>query len=255
MQHYGIANVWEQGDFVTRGVLLALLVMSALSWAVIILKQANVARVRRMSRHAEQLFWHANSFEEALAKLGNQASPAIDNPFLALAVSAQEAAGHHQQTQPHLHDRMNISDWITRCLDDTLEAIVSNLQDRLVILASIGTTAPFVGLFGTVWGIYHALVAIGATGEASIDRVAGPVGESLIMTACGLFVAIPAVLGYNALTRANAATLTKLTRFANGLHAYFVTGSPLSSRSGKHMHAAPENAARAQADDGELNPQ
>jgi biopolymer transport protein ExbB len=98
------------------------------------------------------------------------------------------------------------------------------------VLASIGSTAPFVGLFGTVWGIYHALLTIGATGQTSIDQVAGPVGESLIMTAFGLFVAIPAVLGYNALTRWNKAIVTKLNRFAHGLHAFFVTGTKLASR-------------------------
>ena len=98
---------------------------------------------------------------------------------------------------------MDVSDWITRCLKDTMDEGVGRMQAGLAILASIGSTAPFVGLFGTVWGIYHALLAIGATGQTSIDQVAGPVGESLIMTAFGLFVAIPAVLGYNALTRAN----------------------------------------------------
>jgi biopolymer transport protein ExbB len=108
---------------------------------------------------------------------------------------------------------------------------ISRMQAGLAILASIGSTAPFVGLFGTVWGIYHALLAIGATGQTSIDQVAGPVGESLIMTAFGLFVAIPAVLGYNALTRANKGVVSKLRRFAHGLHAYFVTGARLASSS------------------------
>jgi biopolymer transport protein ExbB len=124
---------------------------------------------------------------------------------------------------------MDISDWITRCLKDTMDECVARMQSGLAVLASIGSTAPFVGLFGTVWGIYHALLTIGATGETSIDKVAGPVGESLIMTAFGLFVAIPAVLGYNALTRSNKAVVTKLNRFAHGLHAYFVTGERLSS--------------------------
>ena len=124
---------------------------------------------------------------------------------------------------------MDVSDWITRCLKDTMDEGVGRMQAGLAILASIGSTAPFVGLFGTVWGIYHALLTIGATGQTSIDQVAGPVGESLIMTAFGLFVAIPAVLGYNALTRSNKSIVTKLNRFAHGLHAFFVTGSKLSS--------------------------
>lgn len=126
---------------------------------------------------------------------------------------------------------MDVSDWVTRCLKDTMDEGISRMQSGLAILASVGSTAPFVGLFGTVWGIYHALLAIGATGQTSIDQVAGPVGESLIMTAFGLFVAIPAVLGYNALTRANKGVVSKLRRFAHGLHAYFVTGASLASSS------------------------
>jgi len=110
-----------------------------------------------------------------------------------------------------------------------MDDIIARMQAGLAVLASIGSTAPFVGLFGTVWGIYHALIAIGASGQTSIDHVAGPVGEALIMTAFGLFVAIPAVLGYNALTRSNKASITKLNRFVHGLHAYFVTGARLRS--------------------------
>ena len=133
---------------------------------------------------------------------------------------------------------MDVSDWITRCLKDTMDDAVAKMQSGLAVLASIGSTAPFVGLFGTVWGIYHALLTIGATGQTSIDAVAGPVGEALIMTAFGLFVAIPAVLGYNALTRANKAIVTKLNRFAHGLHAFFVTGTQLSSSKGNLRVAA-----------------
>jgi biopolymer transport protein ExbB len=112
------------------------------------------------------------------------------------------------------------------------------MQGGLAVLASIGSTAPFVGLFGTVWGIYHALLTIGATGQTSIDAVAGPVGEALIMTAAGLFVAIPAVLGYNALTRANKAIVTKLNRFAHGLHGFFVTGARVTPSKGNLRVAA-----------------
>src|SRR5690606_16113418 len=124
-----------------------------------------------------------------------------------------------------LHDVMDISDWLTRSLKSSIDESVSRLQSGLAILASVGSTAPFVGLFGTVWGIYHALVGLGASGVPTIDKVAGPVGEALIMTASGLAVAIPAVLGYNALTRGNKSVISKLNRFAHDLHAYFVTGS------------------------------
>lgn len=229
MQNYGMAHVWAQGDFVTRGIAVTLLIMSVLSWSVILIKGWNALRLRRLTRNTEQQFWHSDDFTEGLVKLGSAGSSAADNPFVALALSGKEAADHHHKSQPHLHDRMDLSDWITRCLKDTMDDCVAQMQSGLAILASVGSTAPFVGLFGTVWGIYHALLTIGATGDTSIDKVAGPVGESLIMTAFGLFVAIPAVLGYNALTRSNKAVVTKLNRFAHGLHAYFVTGERLSS--------------------------
>ncbi|MEX3613743.1 MAG: MotA/TolQ/ExbB proton channel family protein [Burkholderia gladioli] len=229
MESYGIAHVWAQGDFVTRFIAIALLIMSVLSWLVIIVKGWNVMRLGRLMKKAEQSFWHSDEFDKGVQKLRDASPTTQDNPFLALALAGQEAAEHHQQTQPHLHDRMDVSDWVTRCLKDTMDDGVARMQSGLAILASIGSTAPFVGLFGTVWGIYHALLVIGATGQTSIDQVAGPVGESLIMTAFGLFVAIPAVLGYNALTRANKGIVTKLRRFAHGLHAYFVTGSSLAS--------------------------
>ncbi|WP_087740297.1 MotA/TolQ/ExbB proton channel family protein, partial [Paraburkholderia piptadeniae] len=195
----------------------------------IVIKRWNVMRLKRLTKNAERTFWHSDDFNDGVKKLGSDTSSPAENPFLALALSGQEAADHHHQTQPHLHDRMDVSDWVTRCLKDTMDDSVARMQSGLAILASIGSTAPFVGLFGTVWGIYHALLTIGATGQSSIDQVAGPVGEALIMTAFGLFVAIPAVLGYNALTRANKAIVSKLSRFAHGLHAFFVTGARLSS--------------------------
>ncbi|MEI6002029.1 MotA/TolQ/ExbB proton channel family protein [Paraburkholderia bengalensis] len=229
MQNYGIAHVWAQGDFVTRGIAVALLIMSVLSWSVILIKSWNVVRLNRLTKNAEKAFWHSDDIADGMKKLGSDTSSPAENPFLALAMSGQEAADHHHQTQPHLHDRMDVSDWVTRCLKDTMDESVARMQAGLAILASIASTAPFVGLFGTVWGIYHALLTIGATGQSSIDQVAGPVGEALIMTAFGLFVAIPAVLGYNALTRANKGVVSKLNRFAHGLHAFFVTGARLSS--------------------------
>jgi biopolymer transport protein ExbB len=236
MQNYGIAHVWEQGDFVTRGIALALLIMSVLSWCVIVAKSWNVVRLKRLTKNGAEAFWHSDDFADGVQKLGQGSRE--DNPFLALALSGQEAVEHHHRTQPHLHDRMDVSDWITRCLKDATDDAVAKMQSGLAVLASIGSTAPFVGLFGTVWGIYHALLSIGATGQTSIDAVAGPVGEALIMTAFGLFVAIPAVLGYNALTRANKAIVTKLNRFAHGLHGFFVTGTRLSSSKGNLRVAA-----------------
>jgi biopolymer transport protein ExbB len=231
MPHYGLANVWEQGDTITRAILVVLFVMSVLSWVVIVVKLWRIARLAHLVDRAAAPFWQAGSFEAGVQGLVEAGTAPERNPLLALALAGREAAAHHRDTHAQLHERIGVSEWITRCLKDTLDECIAHMQGGLAMLASIGSTAPFVGLFGTVWGIYHALVTIGETGQASLDHVAGPVGESLIMTAFGLFVAIPAVLGYNALTRANRALVRKLNRFAHDLHAYLVAGAQPASRS------------------------
>ncbi len=220
---FGLSQLWSQGDWVTRFVALLLLVMSLASWMVIITKALAISRAARQAKAVES-FWHGSDLADGLNKFGNEA----DNPFRQLAIEGREAAAHHraQSTRAsQLHDAMDISDWITRCLRNSIDESTSRLQSGLAILASVGSTAPFVGLFGTVWGIYHALLAIGMAGQASIDKVAGPIGEALIMTALGLAVAIPAVLGYNFLVRGNKGVTAKLNRFAHDLHAYYVTGA------------------------------
>jgi biopolymer transport protein ExbB len=221
MQELSLAQVWSQGDFVIRATAVILLIMSLASWIVILLKGWDLFRLKSMAFGAEKKFWHSDDFDHALETLGQSQN----NPFRTLAMAGREAAQHHRASQPQLHDVMDISDWMTRSLKSSIDESVSRLQSGLAILASVGSTAPFVGLFGTVWGIYHALVGLGASGVPTIDKVAGPVGEALIMTAFGLAVAIPAVLGYNALTRGNKSVISKLNRFAHDLHAYFVTGS------------------------------
>ncbi|MDO8371307.1 MAG: MotA/TolQ/ExbB proton channel family protein [Polaromonas sp.] len=221
---FGLMNVWTQGDFVTKSVALLLIGMSLVSWIVILTKTLDVLKYKKIARSAED-FWHSEDFAAGLARLGND--PA--NPFRQLAIEGREATAHHRNTKAHLHDTLDVSDWVTRSLRNTIDEFTSRLQSGLAILASVGSTAPFIGLFGTVWGIYHALLAIGTAGQATIDKVAGPIGESLIMTALGLAVAIPAVLGYNALVRGNKGVLNKLNRFAHDLHAYFVTGARVSS--------------------------
>ena len=221
---FGLANVWSQGDIVTKSVAVLLLLMSLASWMVIIIKTLDLIRYKKIAR-ASEAFWHSEDFDSGLVRLG--ADPA--NPFRLLALEGREATQHHHDTKAQLHNALDMSDWVTRTLRNALDEFTSKLQSGLAILASVGSTAPFIGLFGTVWGIYHALLSIGMAGQATIDKVAGPIGESLIMTALGLAVAIPAVLGYNALVRGNKGVLQKLNRFAHDLHAYFVTGARVGS--------------------------
>lgn len=221
--HFSLANLWIQGDVVTRGVAIALLLMSIASWYVIVTRALRQMRQRRMAHAATAEFWHAQSFSEGLRLLeGNRE----DNPFRNLAEEGSDAVAHHRDNQGDLHGQLTLSDWVTSCLRRAIDESVERMQSGLSVLASVGSTAPFVGLLGTVWGIFHALISIGFSGQASIDQVAGPVGEALIMTAFGLVVAIPAVLGYNALTRGNNAILGRINRFAHDLHSYFVTGTP-----------------------------
>ena len=217
---FGLASVWTQGDFVTKSVAVLLLLMSLASWMVIVLKALDIVKYKKHAKQAED-FWHSEDFAAGVTKLGNDPT----NPFRHLALEGREATAHHRNTKVHLHDSLDVSDWVTRSLRNTIDEFTARLQSGLAILASVGSTAPFIGLFGTVWGIYHALVAIGTSGQSTIDKVAGPIGEALIMTAIGLAVAIPAVLGYNALVRGNKSILIKLNSFAHDLHAYFVTGA------------------------------
>jgi biopolymer transport protein ExbB len=238
MQSYSLVHVWAQGDFVTRGIAIVLLAMSLLSWSVMAQKAVTVLRLRRLTKNAEREFWHSDDFASGIDRLGQTPRAPHENPFLALALSGQEAADHHKRTRPHLHDQLDVSEWVSRCLNDTIENRVAHLQSGLGVLASIGSTAPFVGLFGTVWGIHRALLTIGTTGASSIDQIAGPIGEALVMTAFGLAVATPAVLGYNALTRSNRAIVGGMRRFAHTLHAYFVTGAPLAVASAGGLHLA-----------------
>lgn len=223
---YGMAAMWAQGDWVIKSVALLLLIMSIASWYVIITRSIRLYRLRKNVSTVDQ-FWHTHSFAEGLQVLGKDTG----NPFHYMAIEGQAAVNHHSTNKDDLHGQISLADWLSEALRSAMEEAAEKLQSGLSILASVGSTAPFVGLFGTVWGIYHALVGIGVSGQASIDKVAGPVGEALIMTAFGLAVAIPAVLGYNALTRANKGLLSKLNRFARQLHAYFLTGSPMQKDS------------------------
>ena len=223
---FGIAHVWAQGDFVSRSVAILLLLMSVASWAVIIIKALALVKMKKYASKAEG-FWHSEDFGIALDKLGMEA----DNPFRTMALEGREAVAHHRKTCDHLHDTLDISDWITRSLRYCVDGCTQRLQSGLSILASVGSTAPFVGLFGTVWGIYHALTALGGGGQVTIDRLSGPVGEALVMTAAGLAVAIPAVLAYNVFGRLIGRIEADLEGFALDLRE-LLAGTPPAQRGG-----------------------
>ena len=206
---YGMRAVWEQGDFVTKATLLILIVMSMSSWYVIFTKLFEQAKVGRQSRAIDEGFWTTGSVRQSADRL------AADSPFRFIADKALEGASKHDG----LLGAIDFNTWVTMSIQRAMASVQSRSQDGLALLATVGSTAPFVGLFGTVWGIYHALVSIGLSGQASIDKVAGPVGEALIMTAIGLAVAVPAVLGYNWLVRRNKATMEGVHAFGNELHA------------------------------------
>ncbi|WHZ10829.1 MAG: MotA/TolQ/ExbB proton channel family protein [Burkholderiaceae bacterium] len=226
---YGIAALFGHGDAIIKVVALLLLLMSIASWYVIVTRSWRLLRWRRAALAADD-FWHAKSYADGLELLKGTAD---GNPFRYLAQAGQAAVDHHVANEAGLRGQLSLAEWLTESLRGAIDECAERFQNGLPLLASVGATAPFVGLFGTVWGIYHALVGIGVAGQADIGQIAGPVGEALIMTAGGLAAAIPAVLAYNALTRANKAVLGRLNRFARQLHAYFLTGAPVARGSDK----------------------
>ncbi len=210
---YGLEALWKGGDIIARTTLIILVIMSIGSWYVIITKLYEQSRMRRQARVANQTFWNAPSVREGAAGLKD------GSPYRFLAESGLEASTKHTG----LLGNVNLNDWIAMSIQRAIENVQSRTQDGLAFLATVGSTAPFVGLFGTVWGIYHALTAIGIAGQASIDKVAGPVGEALIMTAIGLAVAVPAVLGYNWLVRRNKSAMEQVRGFGADLHAVLLS--------------------------------
>ena len=219
---YGLGALWQQGDFVAKGTLLILVIMSLLTWFIMLTKFFDQRRLRGQADEAEKEFMTSSSLTDAIGKFKG-----TSNPFRALAETGKQAFEHHETNKGRLTGAIDTSDWITQSLERTGDTVIGRMQSGLPVLASVGSTAPFVGLFGTVWGIYHALIAISLAGQASIDKVAGPVGEALIMTAIGLAVAVPAVLGYNVLLRRNKDVQERVTHFAHELHAYLISGAKM----------------------------
>ena len=206
---YGLSALWAQGDFVARGTLLILVLMSVASWYILVTRLAASLKLSAEARAVRQSFFKAPTLQAGVATLG------AGSAFRYIAEAGINAREHHEGA---LTEHIDRNTWITMCVQRSVDEVQSRLQGGLAILATVGSTAPFIGLFGTVWGIYHALTAIGIAGQASIDKVAGPVGEALIMTAIGLAVAVPAVLGYNALVRRNKLTMDAVRGFAADLH-------------------------------------
>jgi len=218
----GLAHFWQQGDAVSHALAVILLLMSVGSWSLLLIKLVEQWRLRQALRHAVPAFWQASSKQAALEVLTERDG---SGQLVGLAAQAEQAAqAYAAKSGVGLGGELDAGDYLGRMLQQALLQAQSRLEQGLTVLASVGATAPFIGLFGTVWGIYHALISLSGRSQMTIDQVAGPVGEALIMTAIGLFVAIPAVLAYNASTRSNRLLLAGLERFAHGLHAYLVAG-------------------------------
>lgn len=212
---YGLEAMWAQGDAVAKSTLVIMIIMSVGSWYIIFTKLWEQQKLYKSAEKAAETFWTAGSVKSGVATLEEGSA------FRYIAEQAIKADDHHEGTLTEQIDRHT---WIGMSVERAVGNVNSRLQDGLAFLATVGSTSPFVGLFGTVWGIYHALTAIGISGQASIDKVAGPVGEALIMTAIGLAVAVPAVMGYNWLIRRNKSAMERVRAFSGDLHNVLLAG-------------------------------
>ena len=225
---FGPAAVWN-GGVVSRATLIILAIMSMGSWYIIITKLLDQMKIFKQSKETNQKFWKAPSIAAGSAQLTD------GSPFRFIAETGTKATQHHDGA---LLEQIDLSTWVTMQIQRAVDKVQSRLQDGLSFLATVGSTAPFIGLFGTVWGIYNALTNIGMTGNASIDKVAGPVGEALIMTAFGLFVAVPAVLGYNWLVRRNKTAMEDVRSFSADVHSVLISGAMHTSEAARAQGAA-----------------
>jgi biopolymer transport protein ExbB len=225
---FGPAAVWN-GGVVSRGTLIILAIMSMGSWYIMITKLLDQMKIFKQSKETNQKFWKAPSIAAGSAQLTD------GSPFRFIAETGTKATQHHDGA---LLEQIDLSTWVTMQIQRAVDKVQSRLQDGLSFLATVGSTSPFIGLFGTVWGIYNALTNIGMTGNASIDKVAGPVGEALIMTAFGLFVAVPAVLGYNWLVRRNKAAMEDVRSFGADVHSVLISGAMHTSEAARAAGAS-----------------
>ncbi|MBT2750175.1 MULTISPECIES: MotA/TolQ/ExbB proton channel family protein [unclassified Lysobacter] len=231
LQQMSFSHLLQNFDLVGWIVFITLTLMSVLSVYWIVINFVKNLRLRGSSDRVVSTFWETPNAQDAIRYMEEQSR---SEPFSKIALDAAQAAAHHQRHEgSRLVESLNRSEFVDRALRQAVTRESSRLEAGLTVLATVGSTAPFVGLLGTVWGIYHALLRLGASGESSIQAVAGPVGEALIMTAIGLFVAIPAVLAYNFFVRLNRVTNNKFDTFAHDLHDFFATGSRVGEVGGK----------------------
>ena len=219
---YGLKAMWEHGDWVSKGTLFILTFMSLGTWYILTIKLFEQFRLMKEGKEVNDTFWASGSLQQSVDGLKKESA------YRFIAEKGMQASTHHEG----LLGDVDLDNWVTKAITRAANNVQARMQDGLSFLATVGSTAPFIGLFGTVWGIYHALTAIGIAGQASIDKVAGPVGEALIMTAFGLAVAVPAVLAYNWLIRRNKLVMERVRAFSDDLH------SVLMSKGGKGSSAA-----------------
>lgn len=239
----GFLHFISQSDIVGKSLFGILLAMSLLSWYLIVVKLITRVRLKRRSGQFLGEFWAASSLEQVEDRI---AASGVGEPFARLTSHAIHACNHHvKYGAVRLEEKGSTSAFVTRTIRKVIDEETAKLENGLTTLASIGSTAPFVGLFGTVWGVYHALVGIGLSDGVTINRIAGPVGEALIMTGLGLAVAIPAVLAYNGFVRSNRVYLAQLDAFAHDLFTFLTTGQQVGegNGSGKVRRVAPVAAA------------
>lgn len=213
VDQHGLMATWNNSDLVAKATFVILLIMSMGSWYILVVKYFEQRRLMKEGQAAADTFWSAGSLKQGTESLKE------DSAFRYIAEQGMKATEHHSG----LTSDVDLNEWVTMSVQRASETIGNRLQDGLAFLATVGSTSPFVGLFGTVWGIYGALKAIGDSGQASLDKVAGPVGEALIMTAIGLAVAVPAVLSYNWLVRRNKVTMEKVRAFSGDLHSVLIS--------------------------------
>lgn len=211
---HGMEKMWNEGDAVTRGVLILMIIMSAATWYIAAVKLMVQSKLFKQAVEARKV-WDSKSLQDGVNNLH------ADSAFRAIAEDGLKALKHHDGK---LTDKIDLESWVSMSVHRSASNVTNDLQTGMAVLATVASTSPFVGLFGTVWGIYHALIAIAVSGQPSIDKVAGPVGEALIATAIGLGVAVPAVFLYNWLVRRNKVASESLNAFAADVHAYLVVG-------------------------------